>query len=89
VLKAASGKFHPIFQWFYFDAIEALPEGDVSAAEFQPVCSLITSSLFLDSLEILQKNSRYDGNIITLGSTLTEKLHKLNYFLVCRRITNN
>jgi len=27
VMKAVSGKFHPIFQWFYFDAVEALPEG--------------------------------------------------------------
>jgi hypothetical protein len=26
-MKAVSGKFHPIFQWFYFDAVEALPEG--------------------------------------------------------------
>ncbi len=27
MMKAVSGKFHPIFQWFYFDAVEALPEG--------------------------------------------------------------
>ena len=26
VMKAASGKFHPIFQWFYFDSVESLPE---------------------------------------------------------------
>ena len=25
VVKAASGKFHPLFQWIYFDAVEALP----------------------------------------------------------------
>lgn len=25
VMKACSGKFHPIFQWLYFDAIECLP----------------------------------------------------------------
>ena len=25
VVKAASGKFHPLFQWLYFDAVEALP----------------------------------------------------------------
>ena len=26
VMKAVSGKFHPIFQWFYFDSVESLPE---------------------------------------------------------------
>lgn len=25
ILKACSGKFGPIFQWFYFDALECLP----------------------------------------------------------------
>lgn len=25
VMKACSGKFHPIYQWLYFDAIECLP----------------------------------------------------------------
>jgi ubiquitin-activating enzyme E1 len=27
VLKAVSGKFHPIKQWFYFDSLESLPSG--------------------------------------------------------------
>ena len=25
-MKAVSGKFHPVHQWLYFDAVEALPE---------------------------------------------------------------
>lgn len=36
VVKAASGKFHPIFQWFYFDSIESLPEDPLSADELAP-----------------------------------------------------
>lgn len=36
-MKAVSGKFHPIFQWFYFDAVEALPEGlPLSPVEVAP-----------------------------------------------------
>lgn len=35
-LKAASGKFHPLNQWFYFDAIEALPEEVLTEEEFAP-----------------------------------------------------
>jgi ubiquitin-activating enzyme E1 len=66
ILKAASGKFHPIYQWFYFDALEALPESEqpLPASEFQPT------------------NSRYDGQIVVLGRKLQDKINKLNYFLV-------
>ncbi|ELR14473.1 ubiquitinactivating enzyme E1 1, putative [Acanthamoeba castellanii str. Neff] len=35
VLKACSGKFTPIHQWLYFDAVEALPT-DLTPAHFQP-----------------------------------------------------
>jgi len=38
-LKAVSGKFSPLRQWFYFDATEALPADDVPAQDFQPVGS--------------------------------------------------
>ena len=41
VMKAVSGKFHPIFQWFYFDAVEALPEGlPLPPAEVAPQVQL-------------------------------------------------
>ena len=33
VLKASSGKFTPIKQWFYFDAAEALPDGPLPPEE--------------------------------------------------------
>lgn len=36
VMKACSGKFNPIFQWLYFDAIECLPD-NVSEEDCQPV----------------------------------------------------
>lgn len=36
VVKAASGKFHPLHQWFYFDSIESLPDEPLSAEEVAP-----------------------------------------------------
>ncbi|KAK7576286.1 hypothetical protein V9T40_012572 [Parthenolecanium corni] len=33
VMKACSGKFHPIFQWLYFDAIECIPTAEVEEAD--------------------------------------------------------
>jgi ubiquitin-activating enzyme E1 len=35
VLKVISGKFMPIKQWFYFDAVELLPEEDLPLSEFE------------------------------------------------------
>jgi len=39
VLKACSGKFTPIKQWFYFDARELVPDNEYPASEFQPIGS--------------------------------------------------
>lgn len=39
VLKAASGKFSPITQWLYFDAVECLPEEPLEQTMYSPVGS--------------------------------------------------
>ena len=36
VVKAASGKFHPLHQWFYFDSIESLPDEPLAEEEVAP-----------------------------------------------------
>lgn len=36
VVKAASGKFHPLFQWLHFDAMETLPENPLPPEEIAP-----------------------------------------------------
>lgn len=35
VVKALSGKFHPLFQWFYFDSVESMPEELLAAEEYE------------------------------------------------------
>ena len=37
ILKACSGKFHPIKQWYYFDAVETLSEDPLPEEEVTPV----------------------------------------------------
>ncbi|XP_055504306.1 ubiquitin-like modifier-activating enzyme 1 [Leucoraja erinacea] len=69
VLKACTGKFLPLNQWMYFDALECLPEesevkGDVNEENFQP------------------KRCRYDGQIAIFGADFQEKLKAQKYFLV-------
>lgn len=65
-LKACSGKFTPIQQFFYFDAIECLPETVYADTpdEFAPV------------------GSRYDGQIVVFGRKVQDKIKNLNMFLV-------
>uniref|UniRef100_A0A646QDP3 E1 ubiquitin-activating enzyme n=1 Tax=Hemiscolopendra marginata TaxID=943146 RepID=A0A646QDP3_9MYRI len=66
VMKACSGKFHPIYQWLYFDALECLPEEDSSIKEdlFKPI------------------GCRYDSQIAVFGQDFQKKLGNLKYFLV-------
>ena len=67
VMKACSGKFSPIVQHLYFDALEALP-GDGSAP--------------LDPALLQPKGNRYDGQTVVIGSELQAKLGAATYFLV-------
>ncbi|GAB6029875.1 E1 ubiquitin-activating protein [Chamberlinius hualienensis] len=67
VMKACSGKFHPIIQWFYFDALECLPANDDE---------VLTEELCKPS------NQRYDGQIAVFGRDFQEKLGASKYFVV-------
>ncbi|KAH0628941.1 hypothetical protein JD844_010599 [Phrynosoma platyrhinos] len=67
VMKACSGKFMPITQWLYFDALECLPEENKDALT-EENCS--------------PKHCRYDGQIAVFGSDLQAKLGQQKYFLV-------
>ncbi|XP_060993873.1 ubiquitin-like modifier-activating enzyme 1 [Dama dama] len=66
VMKACSGKFMPIMQWLYFDALECLPEDQEALSEDK----------------CLPCQNRYDGQVAVFGSGLQEKLGKQRYFLV-------
>ena len=66
VIKAVSGKFHPLHQWLYFDAIEALP-----LKPHRPTCE-----------ETKPSGSRYDAQIAVFGRSFQDKLAAANVFLV-------
>ncbi|XP_040891055.1 ubiquitin-like modifier-activating enzyme 1 [Toxotes jaculatrix] len=66
VIKACSGKFTPLQQWLYFDALECLAQEEIKPAESS----------------FLPKGTRYDGQIAVFGSAFQEKLEKQKYFLV-------
>nr|XP_027201221.1 ubiquitin-like modifier-activating enzyme 1 [Dermatophagoides pteronyssinus]XP_027201222.1 ubiquitin-like modifier-activating enzyme 1 [Dermatophagoides pteronyssinus] len=67
VMKACTGKFTPIYQWFYYDAFECLPtEADKlpKESDAQPI------------------KCRYDGQNAVFGQQFQQKLCDLRYFLV-------
>ncbi|XP_014444002.1 ubiquitin-like modifier-activating enzyme 1 isoform X3 [Tupaia chinensis] len=66
VMKACSGKFMPIMQWLYFDALECLPENRAGLTEDK----------------CLPLQNRYDGQVAVFGSDIQKKLGKQKYFLV-------
>ncbi|XP_033645283.1 ubiquitin-like modifier-activating enzyme 1 [Asterias rubens] len=67
VMKACSGKFNPIHQWMYFDALECLPEDDPEG---------------LTEEDCKQTNCRYDAQVAVFGSAFQTKLTQLKYFMV-------
>uniref|UniRef100_A0A672GQP2 E1 ubiquitin-activating enzyme n=1 Tax=Salarias fasciatus TaxID=181472 RepID=A0A672GQP2_SALFA len=67
VMKACTGKFMPIIQWLYFDALECLAEEE---------------GVMLTEEECAPRNSRYDGQIAVFGTKLQDLLGKQRYFLV-------
>jgi ubiquitin-activating enzyme E1 len=67
VLKACSGKFVPLQQWFYFDSLESLPESK-EYPRTEETCKPI--------------NSRYDNQIAVFGLDFQRKLANLKVFLV-------
>jgi len=66
VMKACSGKFGPLKQDFYFDALECLPEEEtnIPAEKFQP------------------RNSRYDGQIAVFGEDFQSVIEAQRWFVV-------
>jgi ubiquitin-activating enzyme E1 len=67
VLKACSGKFHPLLQSLYFDSLESLP---TDAAKV------------LTEEECAPQGSRYDGQIAVFGKTFQKKIQNYREFLV-------
>ncbi|KAH8025949.1 hypothetical protein HPB51_014282 [Rhipicephalus microplus] len=66
VIKACTGKFTPIHQWFYFDAFECLPQ-KASVPEF---C--------VKEMEL----ARYGAQACVFGSDVQRTLLSLNYLVV-------
>ncbi|KFV84326.1 Ubiquitin-like modifier-activating enzyme 1, partial [Struthio camelus australis] len=66
-LKAASGKFLPLDQWLYCDALE---------------CLALEGAAQLTEEDCAPRGSRYDGQIAVFGADFQERLGHQKYFVV-------
>jgi len=73
VMKACSGKFNPIYQWLFFDAIECLPHKFNDDGTFAEK---------IDESDYQPLNTRYDGQVAVLGRRFQDTLGNLKYFIV-------
>ncbi|XP_031467595.1 ubiquitin-like modifier-activating enzyme 7 [Phasianus colchicus] len=66
-MKAITGKFLPLDQWFYFDALE---------------CLAVEGAAGLMPEDCAPRGSRYDGQIAVFGADFQEELGRQKYFVV-------
>ncbi|PKI49887.1 hypothetical protein CRG98_029725 [Punica granatum] len=66
VVKACSGKFHPLFQFFYFDSVESLPTEPVHPEELKPLNSRYDAQISVFGSKLQKKME--DAKIFLVGS---------------------
>ncbi|GAB2290588.1 E1 ubiquitin-activating protein [Dionaea muscipula] len=66
VVKACSGKFHPLFQFFFFDSVESLPTEQLDPSEFAPVNSRYDAQISVFGSKLQKKLE--DANVFVVGS---------------------
>ncbi|KAI3916387.1 hypothetical protein MKW92_028993, partial [Papaver armeniacum] len=66
VVKVCSGKFHPLYQFFYFVSVKSLPAEVLSQSDLNDLKSV---------------NRRYDARISVFASKLQKKLEESKVFI--------
>ncbi|KAK2982725.1 hypothetical protein RJ640_025141, partial [Escallonia rubra] len=66
VMKACSGKFHPLFQFFYFDSVESLPSEPVDPSNYRPLNSRYDAQISVFGSELQKKLE--DAHVFVVGS---------------------
>lgn len=75
VLKAISGKFHPIVQWLYFDSLESLPQNSARSEELcKPLNSRYDGQNAVFGREFQQKMADINQFLVGAGAIGCEML---------------
>ncbi|KAI9830618.1 MAG: hypothetical protein M1819_005428 [Sarea resinae] len=75
VLKSVSGKFHPIFQWLYFDSLESLPTSTKRSEELcKPLNTRYDGQIAVFGREFQEKISNVKEFLVGAGAIGCEML---------------
>ncbi|XP_065880500.1 ubiquitin-activating enzyme E1 1 isoform X2 [Euphorbia lathyris] len=66
VVKACSGKFHPLLQFLYFDSVESLPTEHLDSSDFQPLNSRYDAQISVFGSKLQKKLE--DAIVFMVGS---------------------
>eukprot|EP01018_Ginkgo_biloba_P009922 Gb_06844 [translate_table: standard] len=77
VVKACTGKFHPIFQFFYFDSLECLPRKALGAEDVKPTNSRYDAQVSVLGRELQAKLSEATLVVVGAGALGCEFLKNL------------
>ncbi|CAJ2652614.1 unnamed protein product [Trifolium pratense] len=66
VVKACSGKFHPLFQFFYFDSVESLPTEPLHPNDLKPINSRYDAQISVFGQKLQKKFE--DAQVFVVGS---------------------
>ncbi|KAI9118197.1 hypothetical protein K1719_010529 [Acacia pycnantha] len=77
VVKACSGKFHPLFQYFYFDSVESLPTEPLDPNEYRPVNSRYDAQISVFGSKLQKKLEEAIVFVVGAGALGCEFLKNL------------
>ncbi|KAF9596666.1 hypothetical protein IFM89_012865 [Coptis chinensis] len=83
VVKACSGKFHPLFQFFYFDSIESLPTKPLDPSDLRPLNSRYDAQISVFGSQFQKKLEQANIFIVGSGALGCEFLKNLALMGVC------
>lgn len=66
VVKACSGKFHPLYQFFYFDSVESLPTEPLVSSDFSPLNRRYDAQISVFGSKLQKKLE--DAKVFIVGS---------------------
>ncbi|KAK7289864.1 hypothetical protein RIF29_03859 [Crotalaria pallida] len=66
VVKACSGKFHPLYQFFYFDSVESLPTEPLDPNDLRPINSRYDAQISVFGRKLQKKLE--DSQVFVVGS---------------------
>ncbi|KAL2509840.1 Ubiquitin-activating enzyme E1 2 [Forsythia ovata] len=83
VVKACSGKFHPLFQFFYFDSVESLPSESLDSNDLKPLNCPYDAQISVFGSKLQKKLENAKNFIVGSGALGCEFLKNVALMGVC------